>query len=64
MSIKKGSMCAPVSAEFIKDLVRIMLVSTENRADTFTFILPKLSGMEQDGNMEVTISWRFLKNET
>lgn len=62
MSIKKGRMFAPVSVDFIEELVRIMTVCTENRADTFTFTLPKLPGMEDDRDMEVTISWRF-KND-
>ena len=61
MSIKKGSFYAPVSLEFFTDLVAIMKECSAKGSDKLTFILPKLPGMEDDRDMEVTISWRFKK---
>ena len=57
----KGKFIGEVTEDFIKDLVSIMMAGAKIGANKMRFTLPKPPEMEQDDDLEVTISWRIKK---
>lgn len=59
MSIRKGDFEGEVSEEFLEDLITIIRIGAEMGANKLKFTLPKPPEIEEDGDVEVTISWRL-----